>query len=65
MADDILEKGYVSFHMLQKTMCLIYYRKDKPLGNALDQPFSWNEALDAVAETYNGVSYVHRSNIRS
>lgn len=28
--------------------------KDKPLGNALDQPFSWNEALDAVADTYNG-----------
>ena len=28
--------------------------KDKPIGNALGQPFSWSDALDAVADTYNG-----------
>ena len=32
------------------------YRKDKPIGKALDQAFSFDEALDAVADTYNGVS---------
>ena len=30
-------------------------RKNTVVGNALDQPFRWSEALDAVAETYNGV----------
>ena len=28
--------------------------KDKPLGKAFEQSFSWNETLDAVADTYNG-----------
>lgn len=46
-------------------MYLIFRRKEKPLGNALDRPFSWNEALDAVADTYNGVRYVHGSDVRS
>lgn len=47
-----------------KGVYLIHCRKEKPLGNALDQPFSWNEALDAVADTYNGVSYAHRPNVQ-
>ena len=28
--------------------------KDKPLGRALDQTFRWGEALDALADAYNG-----------
>ena len=28
--------------------------KDKPIGNALNTPFSWNDILDALADTYNG-----------
>ena len=28
--------------------------KDKPIGHALSQPFSWDEALDAVADAYSG-----------
>ena len=31
-------------------------RKDKPIGQVFDRGFSWTEALDAVADTYNGVS---------
>ena len=28
--------------------------KDKPIGNALRTPLSWNDLLDALADTYNG-----------
>ena len=28
--------------------------KDKPIGNALSTPLSWNEIFDAIADTYNG-----------
>ena len=28
--------------------------KDKPIGNALNTPFSWSDILDALADTYNG-----------
>jgi hypothetical protein len=28
--------------------------KDKPVGKALDQPFSWSDAIDALADTYTG-----------
>ena len=28
--------------------------KDKPIGNALNTPISWNDVLDAVADTYHG-----------
>ncbi len=35
---------------------IITVRKDKPAGQVFGQPFSWNDALDAVADVYNGVS---------
>lgn len=31
-------------------------RKDKPIGNTFGEGFSWSEAIDAVADIYNGVS---------
>lgn len=33
---------------------LVEYEKDKPIGGVLDQPFTWNDTFDAVADTYNG-----------
>jgi hypothetical protein len=36
-------------------------RKDKPIGQALNQSFSLGEALDAVADVYNGVSYTNKT----
>ena len=33
------------------------YRKDKPVGIAFGQGFSWDEYLDAVADIYNGVNF--------
>lgn len=31
-------------------------RKDKPIGQAFDAGFSFDEILDAAADVYNGVS---------
>ena len=36
----------------------MYSRKKKAFKNAIDQPFSLDTALDALADTYNGVSRV-------
>jgi hypothetical protein len=33
-------------------------RKDKPAAQILAQSFSWGEAIDAVADVYNGVRMV-------
>jgi hypothetical protein len=33
-------------------------RKDKPAAQILAQSFSWREAIDAVADVYNGVRIV-------
>jgi hypothetical protein len=33
------------------------FRKDKPLGGAFDGDFSWNGAIDAAADVYNGVCF--------
>ena len=35
---------------------LTWNSKDKPIGRSFDQRFSLNEALDAAADTYIGVS---------
>ena len=37
-------------------LSLIDDRKDKPIGSVFDHTYSINEALDAAADTYNGVS---------
>lgn len=31
-------------------------RKDKPINQVFGHAFSWSEAIDAVADVYNGVS---------
>jgi hypothetical protein len=37
---------------------LMPHRKDKPVVNHFfGQVFSWGEAIDAVADIYNGVSF--------
>ena len=33
---------------------LTMFRKDKPVGKSFGQGFAWDEALDAIADTYNG-----------
>lgn len=35
---------------------LNFFRKYKPTGRIFGSGFSWSEASDAVANTYNGVS---------
>ena len=39
-------------------------RKDKPAAQILAQSFSWGEAIDAVADVYNGVRMVAWNEIR-
>ena len=34
-------------------------RKDKDIGNVFGRGFSWDEALDALADVYNGVGKIH------
>lgn len=36
-------------------------RKDKPIGQVFSQGFSFSEALDALADVYNGVGGALRS----
>ena len=31
-------------------------RRDKPVGHIFGSGFSWSDAVDAAADTYNGVS---------
>lgn len=38
-----------------------FIRKDKPIGQALDSAFSLDQALDAAADVFNGVSGLHWS----
>ena len=47
----------VSVGVLVCKSILIMTRKDKPIGQSLEQSFSWNEALDSIADSYNGVSF--------
>ena len=54
MADAVIEKEYVTFDASRNRPPLIYYhRKGKLINQAL--PFSWSDAIDAVADVYNGV----------
>ena len=55
MSDAVLEKEYV-YHKPLLNVLLIFFRKDKPTGQIFGSGFSWSEALDAVADIYNGVS---------
>jgi hypothetical protein len=56
VADAVLEKEYViSIDRAENTM-LTLIRKDKQVNQVFGQAFSWSEAIDAVADVYNGVS---------
>ena len=37
-------------------VCSFFLRKDKHAGQVFGSGFSWSEAVDAVADIYNGVS---------
>ena len=37
-------------------MCSSFIRKDKFAGQVFGSGFSWSEAVDAIADIYNGVS---------
>jgi len=54
VADTVLEKEYVTSNSLFVKM-LILCRKDKPVNQVFGQAFSWSEAIDAIADVYNGV----------
>ncbi|KAL9080296.1 MAG: hypothetical protein Q9157_000883 [Trypethelium eluteriae] len=53
VVDAALEKEYTrqaSYRFITLTGC----RKDKDIGNVFGRGFSWDEALDAIADVYNG-----------
>ena len=55
VSDKVIEKEYVHSH--GSNVCTdIPCRKDKPIGQFLNQPFTWSDAIDAAADVYNGVS---------
>jgi len=45
----------ISFPLIGIHTNISYSRKDKPAAQILVQSFSWGEAIDAVADVYNGV----------
>jgi hypothetical protein len=54
-----LEKEYVNIDTLMNQARIAYshlIRKDKPIGRTFGGPFVWDDALDAAADVYNGVS---------
>jgi hypothetical protein len=46
--------------LIEKQANPSHSRKDKPAAQILAQSFSWGEALDAVADVYNGVCMIAR-----
>jgi hypothetical protein len=56
VADAVLEKEYVISIDPAENAALTLLRKDKQVNQVFGQAFSWSEAIDAVADVYNGVS---------
>lgn len=54
MSDVVRAKEYEIFIDLESGI-LTVFRSNTVVGNALEQPFRWGEALDALADTYNAV----------
>ena len=55
ISDKVIEKEYVHSHY-RNPHTDTPPRKDKPIGQLLNQPFTWSDAFDAAADVYNGVS---------
>jgi hypothetical protein len=56
VADAVLEKEYVTLYIPRDCAPLIHFhRKDKPIPQTFGGAFSWDDAIDAAADVYNGV----------
>ena len=58
VADAVLDKEYDFLMLHSRISLLMGHRKEKDVGNVFGRGFSWDEALDAVADVYNGVRCV-------